>query len=202
MLINCSECVKEISDKATACPHCGCPIEKGESIEILNGNEFFMFSEYMTDNYTIKTNSELCNKELKLANADLKQIENEKKKPSKLTWLVLVDAIIIVLGTWWLITDLEAVAIEIILPFILAVIVVSAVLYLYVISDDKPTAKEIKENGDKMKYNNYRYTCPVCGSRKVKKISDLNRASSVAMMGLASSKIGKQYECDKCHHKW
>ena len=26
-IINCPECNKEISDKATACPHCGCPIE-------------------------------------------------------------------------------------------------------------------------------------------------------------------------------
>lgn len=29
-LIRCSECGKEISDKATACVHCGCPIEKDE----------------------------------------------------------------------------------------------------------------------------------------------------------------------------
>jgi hypothetical protein len=27
-LINCSECGKEISDKAVACPHCGAPVEK------------------------------------------------------------------------------------------------------------------------------------------------------------------------------
>lgn len=26
-LIKCSECGKEISDKAAACPHCGCPVE-------------------------------------------------------------------------------------------------------------------------------------------------------------------------------
>ena len=26
MLIDCSECGKEISDKATSCPHCGCPV--------------------------------------------------------------------------------------------------------------------------------------------------------------------------------
>ena len=26
-LINCHECGKEISDRAVACPHCGCPIE-------------------------------------------------------------------------------------------------------------------------------------------------------------------------------
>ena len=28
-LIKCKECGHEISDKASACPHCGCPIEKG-----------------------------------------------------------------------------------------------------------------------------------------------------------------------------
>ena len=27
-LINCNECKKEISDKASACPHCGAPVEK------------------------------------------------------------------------------------------------------------------------------------------------------------------------------
>ena len=26
-LINCSECAKEFSDKAAACPHCGCPMQ-------------------------------------------------------------------------------------------------------------------------------------------------------------------------------
>ena len=27
-LIKCKECGREISDKATTCPHCGCPVEK------------------------------------------------------------------------------------------------------------------------------------------------------------------------------
>ncbi len=27
-LMKCQECGKEISDKAEACPHCGCPVEK------------------------------------------------------------------------------------------------------------------------------------------------------------------------------
>ena len=30
-LIKCSECGKEISDKATACVHCGCPVSKSNS---------------------------------------------------------------------------------------------------------------------------------------------------------------------------
>lgn len=44
--------------------------------------------------------------------------------------------------------------------------------------------------------------CPVCGSKNVKALSTLNRSVSVAAFGLASSKIGKQYECKSCNHKW
>lgn len=36
-LINCPECSKEISDKAGACPQCGCPIEKPPQKEPLLG---------------------------------------------------------------------------------------------------------------------------------------------------------------------
>lgn len=45
--------------------------------------------------------------------------------------------------------------------------------------------------------------CPICGTKThVKRISTLNRATSVTAFGLASSKIGKQYECTHCKHKW
>ena len=44
--------------------------------------------------------------------------------------------------------------------------------------------------------------CPVCGSTNTKELSNLNRTASVATWGLASSKIGKQYECKSCGHKW
>lgn len=45
-------------------------------------------------------------------------------------------------------------------------------------------------------------TCPTCGSTNLKKISDLSRAVSVFAWGLASSKIGKQFECKDCGYKW
>ena len=32
-LIKCPECGKEISDKASNCPNCGCPIEQKSKIE-------------------------------------------------------------------------------------------------------------------------------------------------------------------------
>lgn len=44
--------------------------------------------------------------------------------------------------------------------------------------------------------------CPVCGSTTVDKISTLDRTVSVAAVGLASAKIGKQYKCRHCGHMW
>lgn len=44
--------------------------------------------------------------------------------------------------------------------------------------------------------------CPNCGSNNTDRISTLNRAASIAAVGLASSKIGKQYQCRNCGHKW
>ena len=44
--------------------------------------------------------------------------------------------------------------------------------------------------------------CPMCGSKNTRRISNVNRSVSVGMLGLASSKIGKQYECLTCKNKW
>ena len=44
--------------------------------------------------------------------------------------------------------------------------------------------------------------CPTCGSTNVKHISTLNRAVSIGVFGLFSSKIGKSYECQNCKAKW
>ena len=44
--------------------------------------------------------------------------------------------------------------------------------------------------------------CPTCGSTNVKHITTLNRALSIGVLGLFSSKIGKNYECLHCKMKW
>lgn len=45
--------------------------------------------------------------------------------------------------------------------------------------------------------------CPICGTKDhVKRIGTINRSVSALVWGLGSSKIGKQYECAKCKHKW
>ena len=45
-------------------------------------------------------------------------------------------------------------------------------------------------------------SCPYCKSSNVSKISTLNRAFSVSLFGLASSKIGKTHKCNNCGSTW
>ena len=44
--------------------------------------------------------------------------------------------------------------------------------------------------------------CPYCGSTNISKIGTINRAVSVGLLGLASSKIGKTHKCNKCGSTW
>ncbi len=44
--------------------------------------------------------------------------------------------------------------------------------------------------------------CPTCGSTKIKKISGLSKAGSVAMWGIFSRKVHKQWHCDNCGSEW
>lgn len=44
--------------------------------------------------------------------------------------------------------------------------------------------------------------CPYCHSMNTSKIGTVNRAVSVGMFGLASSKIGKTHKCNDCGSTW
>ena len=44
--------------------------------------------------------------------------------------------------------------------------------------------------------------CPSCGSTNISKIGLVNRAVSVGVFGLASSKIGKTHKCNSCGTTW
>lgn len=44
--------------------------------------------------------------------------------------------------------------------------------------------------------------CPMCGSLQTQRITTAKRAASVYAVGLASDKIGKQFECKACKYKW
>lgn len=44
--------------------------------------------------------------------------------------------------------------------------------------------------------------CPHCNSTKIRPISTASRVASVTAIGIASGKIGKQFECLNCKYKW
>ncbi len=44
--------------------------------------------------------------------------------------------------------------------------------------------------------------CPTCGSNNLKKISGTSKIASVAMWGLLSQKVRKQFHCDNCGYEW
>lgn len=50
-LINCSECQKQISDKAESCPHCGCPVSF--SVNTLNDNDLVIQKALKLGNYQL-----------------------------------------------------------------------------------------------------------------------------------------------------
>ena len=62
--------------------------------------------------------------------------------------------------------------------------------------ESQETLEKIKE-----KKNNVP-KCPNCGSSSIEKITGLNRAFSIGLFGLASSRIGKTMQCKNCGYKW
>lgn len=44
--------------------------------------------------------------------------------------------------------------------------------------------------------------CPTCNSTNIHKISGLSKAGSVAMWGIFSQKVKKQFHCDDCGYEW
>lgn len=44
--------------------------------------------------------------------------------------------------------------------------------------------------------------CPTCNSTNVERINVLNRALSFELVGFASNKIGKQFQCKNCKYLW
>lgn len=44
--------------------------------------------------------------------------------------------------------------------------------------------------------------CPTCNSTNIQKISGLSKAGSVAIWGLLSRKVHKQWHCNNCGSEW
>lgn len=61
---------------------------------------------------------------------------------------------------------------------------------------------QIEQQKSNKAQNNNQPHCPTCQSTNIKKISGLSKAGSVAMFGLFSRKVYKQWHCNSCGSEW
>lgn len=199
-LIKCKECNKEISDKATTCIHCGCPIEK--EIEIYD-----FIKDKLEKNKYFKSKTLLeCQKELSIAPDEIKTIiekiiqehEDDEKKQKKEAQLME-----------YALNQIEASIPK--CPTCGSTISEELLNEILLKEDKKRREEEIRQSRMKaqttvaareLEQQNEIAKCPTCNSTDIEKISMVGKITSVSVFGLASNNIGKTFKCNKCGYKW
>ncbi|MCI9448074.1 MAG: hypothetical protein HFH36_11955 [Lachnospiraceae bacterium] len=64
------------------------------------------------------------------------------------------------------------------------------------------TKRIVPQRPESWTVHEYIPKCPTCGSGNIKKISASSKAASVAMWGLLSRKVHKQWHCRHCGSEW
>lgn len=219
-IIKCPECGKEISDKSEYCISCGYPIKQH-----LQERDTTAVNEDATVSNTIENVSGS-------SSGDLKEIQKKAvEKYSKGFMSGIIGTIAFVIVTIWgiyLASDIGFASIG--LNIIWIVTGLLAVVFAFGLKDTIRAKRLAEYNIQEFINSNYgkaykalleleekqrqeeaerkaleeskRPICPVCGSKNTRRLSTTNRAVSIAVVGLASDKIGKQYECLNCKHKW
>ena len=212
VLINCPECAKEISDKASACIGCGYPISADKQSDVY----------IMVDNTLKEINK------IKISNPDWENVEHDYKQIDKMIHDCIMD----------IIRDNGKIDIQDILRlceyqktdaslFIWKIYEYCGIVHYTNEADYKLTLmNEIDAMIDKalsdkncneeieMDYNNYLSykqqernanipRCPTCKSANIEKIGAANKIGAVALFGfLATGHISKTFNCKNCGHKW
>lgn len=223
-LVICPECGREnVSDTALSCPDCGYAIKehydkiKAEE-QRLEAEKALQAKKEAEERHKQETAKERQRETvLRLE----KQIEKASKQIRN-SLISLLIAIPLTILFWCLSTDGSLgmlIVICAVIDFISIVFLFSGIQEKDTAISDLETAKrdlqEYERNVDARisaiiaqgqaqaaKDAAKHPVCPLCGSRNTNRISTINRTASVATLGLASSKIGKQYECKNCKHKW
>lgn len=223
-LVNCPECGKSnVSDTAVSCPECGFAIK--EYFDKVKVEERRIFNEKTIKR--IKKNEEQRKKDTaeKRQKETISKLETQIQKSSKEIRNSAIGLIITLPLTimCWCLSSHGSLGLFIILfgiaCFASIIFLISGIQEKNTAISDLETAKrnieEYEKNLDKRlkaivaqgqaqaaKDAAKHPRCPLCGSTNTERISTLNRTVSVATVGLASSKIGKQYQCKNCKHKW
>lgn len=183
-LIKCPECGKEnVSDSAEMCPECG---------------------------YGIKAHFDLVNQ--KQRNQEIRQRKIESvtmpERPKRMNYGYGMAIFAGIVGL-----------LEFLLSPIIAIILLLFAYWMYyegskqynremekynlaLTNFEKYQKETVREQEYRARIESMKPKCPACGSTDIQKITTMDRAVSISVVGAASGKIGKQYKCRRCKHMW
>ena len=223
-LVNCPECGRQnVSDSAVSCPECGYAIKEHFDrirLEEQRIAEERAFQEQREAEERHKKETEGERQQETIATLE-KQIQNSTSEIKKAGIGLAVSLPLTIL--FWSLSNHGSLGILIVLcgiaVFASVVFLANGIMQRNTAMKDLDAAKRsineyeaavdsrmkayaAQSRAYQAKSASKHPKCPMCGSTNTERISTLNRAASVAAVGLASSKIGKQYQCKNCKHKW
>ena len=223
-LVNCPECGREnVSDSAEQCPSCGFGVKKYfEKMEL--EKERIKKEKALQEKRKIEERRKLEDKK-KTQKETVCRLEERIKECSKeirISAIVFIVSLPLTILSFCLSSHGDLVLMIVVFgiaTFVSGVFLFSGINEKNECESDLRIAKRdldlyeknlqarlkaIAASGEQYRAKNEAKhpKCPQCGSRNTQRISTINRTISVATVGLASSKIGKQYECKNCKHKW
>ena len=225
-LVKCPECGREnVSDSAAACPDCGYSIK--EHFDRIKADEKRLADEKAAEEQK-KADAEDLARRLKESEPQRKQeaIQRVQRQKSIATRNTVCGALMMCFfPVAYVVIRINGGAFTIILCIICGLVGLynftnglkdrkQAIQNLdnistelerveaSIASRERQQAEAKRRLQEELSRKNPLPVCPLCGSKNTEKISTVSRATSVAMVGLASGKIGKQYKCKKCKHMW
>lgn len=187
-LITCPECGHMISDKSHACVSCGYPIS--ESFKDIN-ECMILGKKYILPNISETASRENYGVAFIEMTDYINKIDVDNRIRTKILWYI-IEYYANHSCTPNIITN-EDLSREI-----------SKEEFKNINISFKNACREVKENAVNKNKQTAQIRCPNCGSTNVKKISLTKRFFSTELFGLASSSIGKQFQCmeKNCGYKW
>jgi hypothetical protein len=229
-LIICPECGKEISDKLQSCIHCGCPLDKSSGTEKQAHSDMYKIKLIDCNGSMVKaltTIKKYCACDLLTAKekiSDLPAVVCEKHNLYLITAFaqeLLDGGIIFEVYQNDKIIDMELEAYDKKSDHTHIInndhsdgraifkkcpkcgrFYNGGEYYCNCCHVKLEIIEENKKSSVQYKDETHIPKCPTCGSTDIKKISGISKATSVALWGILSQKVKKQWHCNNCSSEW